>query len=606
MYKLFLCLRYLRSRVLAYFAMLGVGLCVAVMLICVSVMSGFLWKIERAAKGLFGDIVVESASLSGLGRYDELIEAIKAGVDRVEAASPFILTYGIIRVPGTDYRQTVQIAGIRLPQRADVSDFENGLFVQKDVPQPTFDPPMETVRERSAEDYNAALAICRREEARTAPPPAEATELAVRIRKTLRYRSRGLRRIDNTQSRAGDLAELRKALAGGRNSPGEDTTKALEKGLTLLRIAMEQSWADLGRETSRARRESKPLSKELERAEKSRATDETADALAECIGLLESFCVDPPARRIILGLGIPGFSFRTYKGETIRHVVPGNKVSLTLMPLGKRLSASDPTPNTEIFTVIDDCNSGVSSIDSKIVYVPFKMLQKLTNMGAEYDADRPDKVAVLPRTSQIHVKVTDGITDELQLREICGQIREVWAGLRRTGPVMASTDVSVVTWRQLQAKVVQPIEQQRILVVILVTLISFVGVVLIFVILYTIVVQKTRDIGVLKAVGASSGGVAGIFFGYGAIIGLIGSAIGILGGYCFVRNINAIQDWTDEWFNFRVWDREVFMFEKIPNEIDWSAAVWIVVGTIIAGLIGALVPAMRAARMQPVEALRYE
>ena len=88
--------------------------------------------------------------------------------------------------------------------------------------------------------------------------------------------------------------------------------------------------------------------------------------------------------------------------------------------------------------------------------------------------------------------------------------------------------------------------------------------------------------------------------------GLIGSALGILGGYFFVRNINAIQDWADEWFNFRVWDREVFMFEKIPNEIDWSAAVWIMVGAMVAGLIGALVPAMRAARMQPVEALRYE
>ena len=58
MYKLFLCLRYLRSRIIAYFAVLGVALCVAMMLIVVSVMNGFLDRVEKAAKGLFGDIVI--------------------------------------------------------------------------------------------------------------------------------------------------------------------------------------------------------------------------------------------------------------------------------------------------------------------------------------------------------------------------------------------------------------------------------------------------------------------------------------------------------------------------------------------------------------------
>ncbi len=723
MYKLFLCLRYLRSRVLAYLAMLGVALCVFMMLVSVSVMSGFLWKIEMAAKGLFGDIVIESSSLSGLSRYDELIDAMKTKVDRVEAASPFILTYGIVRVPGTDYRQTVQIAGICLPQRADVSDFEHGLFVQKDVSQPTFSPPMATVRERSVEDYDEVAAICRREEARALTASAAGTswveelrgalvgtmgilillvgvgttiwvgydswynkiptggesyssdtvswvlfcmllwvaafpyylfrrskelrerqgttarrslvtalglglfalellisvcllilmfgqqepaEAVARIRRTFDYRDRGLRRIDNTRSLAGDLAELRKALAAARNAPGEDTTKALAKGLALLRVTMEQSWGDLGRETSRAMRESKPLGEELKRAEGSQATDETADALAECIDLLESFCVDPPARRIILGLGIPGFSFRTYKGETIRHVMPGSKVSLTLMPLGKRLSMSDPTPNTEVFTIIDDCNSGVSSIDSKIVYVPFTTLQKLTNMGAEYDPDRPNEVAVLPRASQIHVKVKDGITDERQLREICGQIREVWAELEKTGPVMASTDVSVVTWRQLQAKVIQPIESQRTLVGMMFGIMWGVSGALIFVILYTIVVQKTRDIGVLKAIGASGGGVATIFLTYGAIIALLGSLVGTLAGWYFIHNINRVEDLLYKLFGFRVWDRETFMFEKIPNEVDVRAATVIVIVAIFTGLFGALLPAIRAAIMEPVEALRYE
>jgi lipoprotein-releasing system permease protein len=135
---------------------------------------------------------------------------------------------------------------------------------------------------------------------------------------------------------------------------------------------------------------------------------------------------------------------------------------------------------------------------------------------------------------------------------------------------------------------------------------SLVAVALIFVILYTIVMQKTREVGVLKAVGASSWGVATLFFIYGAIIGLIGSVVGIIAGVVTVSNINHIQDWADRMFGFRVWTKESFMFEEIPTEVDWNMAVYIVAGSILAGLIGALVPAIRAGRMQPVEALRYE
>jgi lipoprotein-releasing system permease protein len=100
--------------------------------------------------------------------------------------------------------------------------------------------------------------------------------------------------------------------------------------------------------------------------------------------------------------------------------------------------------------------------------------------------------------------------------------------------------------------------------------------------------------------------VAQIFLAYGAAIGLVGSILGTVGGYYFVRYINPIQDAVDRWFAFRVWDREFFMFEKIPNEVDALPALLIVAGAIIAGLVGALIPALRAARMQPVEALRYE
>ncbi len=76
MYKLFLWLKYLRRRYLAWIAVAAVTLCVAMVLIVVSVMDGFLAKAEVAAKGLFGDIIIDPTSITGIGRYDEFISRL--------------------------------------------------------------------------------------------------------------------------------------------------------------------------------------------------------------------------------------------------------------------------------------------------------------------------------------------------------------------------------------------------------------------------------------------------------------------------------------------------------------------------------------------------
>ncbi|MCK5113887.1 MAG: FtsX-like permease family protein, partial [Phycisphaerae bacterium] len=112
--------------------------------------------------------------------------------------------------------------------------------------------------------------------------------------------------------------------------------------------------------------------------------------------------------------------------------------------------------------------------------------------------------------------------------------------------------------------------------------------------------------GLLKSLGASNLGVAGIFLAYGAVVGLIGSLAGVVGGYFFVLNINSVHKWTRDTFGFSPWNKDSYMFESIPNEVDWTAVVYIVIGAIVTGLVGTLLPAIRAARMQPVEALRYE
>jgi len=557
MYKLFLSLRYLRSRVIAYFAVLAVALCVAMMLIVISVMNGFLDKIERAAKGLFGDVVVDSASLSGVARYDEFIAELERKVPEVESASPFILTFGILRLPGYDYRQMVQVAGIRLPQQASVTDFAEGLHFQRGLKRPTFDPPFELLLERLREETANTQKILDAVRPEGPAPPGTA-ELIGRLNGTITNgHGPGERILTRAMPYQQQLADAQKALeAAEAKSPGERTPE------------IEQ------------------LSQRLD-------------------DLIDESGVMPPSNRIILGLGIPGLSFRTEDGRTIRFAVPGHKVVLLLAPLGRQLSDMDVSPARGVFTVIDDCRTDVSTIDSELIYVPFETLQRLNNMHP-MPIEGPGNRMTPPRCSQIHVKVKERFAHGRELRRVVRKVNVLWLDFEKRYPDVAGTRVQAQTWRRRQAKIIGPIQQQRTLVVTMFGIISLVAVVLIFVIFYTIVVQKTRDIGVMKAVGASSGGVAQIFLAYGAAIGLVGSILGCIGGYCFVRNINPIQDALDRWFGFRVWSKEWFLFEKIPNEVDAVTALVIALGAIAAGVLGALIPAMLAARMEPVEALRYE
>lgn len=594
MYKIFLCLRYLRSKILALCAVFGVALCAFMMLTMVSVMSGFQAKIQRAAKGLFGDIVIESNGEHGIGWYDEFIEQVKKDVPEVAHVDPFILSYGMLRIEDDpNFRQHVQVAGIRLPKeankpsRVDATDFEHGLFVQKDQARPSFDPPLGDIKKT----LNAQKAMLSKVFERDF-----ADELA---------------KLDD------DLRKQSiKQVGLARYAFSRNDIKLTPKKLRLLNSLINaetflyeaRSNIALAAKYEKAR---ESLQKQLDAAIKADASETEIEGIEEKLDLiLNNTKMEDPRYRVILGVGIQGLSKRTSKGDTLRFMLPGHRIVLYVAPLGKAMSMTNISPNIHKFTIIDDNKADVSSIDSKIVYVPFETLQTMNNMGPEYDAEN-GKLVTPARTSQLHVKV-HGANGEEQLRAVAEKIQDVWDKFSASfnnkpfslRPAMRG--VSVQTWRQRQQRVIAPIESQRVLVIIITIIMSFVAIALIFVILYTIVVQKTKEVGLLKAVGASNFGVARLFLLYGASISLAGSVIGIVGAKYFVQNINAVQNWTSEQFGFQVWRKESFMFEFIPNQVDWTAAIWILVGAIFAGLLGALVPALRAARMQPVEALRYE
>ncbi len=535
------------------------ALCVAMVLIVVSVMDGFLRKIEHAARGLCGDIVVDAGGISGIGLYDEFAAYLKDEVEEVSATTPVIYTVGLLRVG--NLTNMVQVCGIRLPERLAVTEFERDMFVQAGWPDASFDPPIERLIARTTRH----------------------TKLIDKIRK----------RESAKPSDERDENLLRKLAVAGNNAVWQ---RDMLVNISLQRKKIERKRRDLQAERG------KPAGLR---------NDETIQRLAEQIEkdtdrLDRDFC--PPGKRMILGLGLPSLSFRTPEGEAIRMVTPGRRVVLSLFPLGRGMSTTI-SPNTATFTVIDDARTDLYIIDSATVYVPFETIQELAYMGADYspDEDKPGVIVIPARCSQIQIKVKAPYASD---RELIRVRRKVNAAIKKFTDAHLSQahlmPVEARTWREKQAKYIGAIEKQRTLVAIMFGIISLVSVLMVFAIFHMIVTQKIRDIGVIRAVGGSATGVAQIFLGFGAATAMLGSAIGLTGGYFFVRYINEIQDWLAKWFGFRVWERDVYLFDKIPNTVESLTMLWIVCGAVAAGLIGVLLPAVMAARMQPVEALRYE
>jgi lipoprotein-releasing system permease protein len=121
-----------------------------------------------------------------------------------------------------------------------------------------------------------------------------------------------------------------------------------------------------------------------------------------------------------------------------------------------------------------------------------------------------------------------------------------------------------------------------------------------------IVVEKTRDIGVLKALGASTSGVRGIFLGYGLSLGVVGSGVGMIAGLLFVRYINEIEKGLSVLTGRKVFNSDIYYFDAIPTLIEPHTVIWIVGGALTIAVAASVWPAQRAARLRPVQALRFE
>ena len=165
---------------------------------------------------------------------------------------------------------------------------------------------------------------------------------------------------------------------------------------------------------------------------------------------------------------------------------------------------------------------------------------------------------------------------------------------------------TIKTWEQKQGPLLAAVEIETGILNVLLFLIIAVAGFGILAIFFMIVVEKTRDIGILKALGASSSGVMSIFLSYGLALGVVGSGVGVALGLLFVRYINEIEAVIAAITGRKVFDDKVYYFPQIPTRVDPGMLIWVTIGAIAIAVLASVFPARRAARLRPVESLRYE
>ena len=164
----------------------------------------------------------------------------------------------------------------------------------------------------------------------------------------------------------------------------------------------------------------------------------------------------------------------------------------------------------------------------------------------------------------------------------------------------------VQTWEDKQGALLAAIRVEKGILNVLLFLIVGVAGFGILAIFSMIVVEKTRDIGILKALGASNGGVMKIFLGYGLLLGLVGAGFGTALGVTLTVHINQIEAFLAHLTGMEIFPRDVYYFNEIPTDLQPFSVALVNAGAVAIAVVFSVLPALRAALLHPVRALRYE
>jgi lipoprotein-releasing system permease protein len=222
-------------------------------------------------------------------------------------------------------------------------------------------------------------------------------------------------------------------------------------------------------------------------------------------------------------------------------------------------------------------SSGTADFDQAFIFMPLEQAQLFYGKEAVWDVielkiDQPDRVQTLSLPVQ-----------------------------RAAGPTGRVSD-----WRDRLAAFWGALKVERVAMSIILGLVVAIAALNIISGIVMLVKNKTKDIAILRTVGASQSSMLRIFFLAGAMIGVAGTLTGLLLGLLFCLNIASIQHFLEFVFQTQLFNADVYMLDAVPALVDPTDVFWVTVWSFFMSCVAGLIPSWQAARLDPVEALRYE
>jgi len=263
--------------------------------------------------------------------------------------------------------------------------------------------------------------------------------------------------------------------------------------------------------------------------------------------------------------------------ELAKHLgVSLNDAIQVISPLGT-MTPMGMMPKMKRFRVVGIFYSGMYEYDNTMAYISLESAQKFFGMGN--------------RVTGIEIKTND----IYKVKEIGNEIRH------KLGFPFWTKD-----WMEMNRNLFSAMKLEKILMFVILVLIILVAAFNIISTLIMVVMEKQKDIAILKSMGAPSKGILKIFVIEGLVTGVVGTILGTILGLAVVLNFGAIQGLLEKLLGFKIMASDVYYIDKLPSQVNPLDIALIVMTAILISLLATLYPSWRASKLDPAEALRYE